>query len=246
MQTKTILRRARLADTEIIWRFRFPETEGFLRRWITGEPDNADNPIEVTDTEFADWVSSGNGMDAFGEFCLLCQQTSEHMLPYGKCVFHASAIRFDNKAWLIAAGSGVGKTTQTKTLMDLFPDQVGVINGDKPILAVQEDETVVVHSSPWTGKEGLHGAEAAALGGIFCLRRGEENAVKPLTAREAAPFLYPLIFQSFSTESVIRRAGDMAEKILNSAPSWLLTSHSIPDSTRLIYETMQQEVHHGS
>lgn len=234
---------ASLAGVPLIWAFHFPETERYLRKWITGPSEESSNAIQVSEEELSDWASFGNKVDAFAEFCLLCQQTSEALLRHGCCVIHAGAICFQNRAWLIAGGSGVGKSTQIKTLLDLYPDDVTVINGDKPVLECREDGTIIVHPSPWNGKEGWHGAETAPLGGIFLMRRGEENKVESIDPGAAAPFLYLQIFQSFTSKETIRLAGNMEEKILTSVPVWLFTNQDVPESTRLLMNTMKEASH---
>ncbi len=238
-----LIRSTNLAGVSLSWAFHFPETEHYLRKWIVGSSEDTDGAIRVSDTEFSDWASFGNTIDAFAEFCLLCQQTSEALLRKDRCVIHAGAVRFRDKAFLIAGGSGVGKSTQIRTIMELYPDEIAVINGDKPVLEAKEDGTTIVHPSPWNGKEGWHGAEAAPLGGIFLLRRGEANSIEPIAPQAAAAFLYQQIFQSYSSEEMIRLAGALEERILKSAPVWLFTNQDVPDSTRLLMNTMKEASH---
>jgi hypothetical protein len=232
-----------LGGASVFWAFRFPETEQYLQKWITGTSVDPTAVVRVSEAEFSDWASFGNKIDAFAEFCLLCQQTSEALLPQNRCVIHAGAIRFRDKAFLIAGGSGVGKSTQIKTLMEVYPDDITGINGDKPAVEARDDGTVIIHPSPWNGKEGWHGAEAAPLGGVFLLRRGAQNSIKPVAPGAAAAFLYQQIFQSYCTQEMIRLAGLMGEKILKSAPVWLFTNKDVPDSTRLLMKTMKEASH---
>lgn len=235
-----------LAGMQLTWTFRFSETAGYLRPWL-GEPLDVvpEDAIRVTDEDFSAWNGLGISYSAVGEADLICQPTSEHWMPDG-CVFHAAAIRFRDRAFLIAAGSGVGKSTQVRTLQELYPGESGIISGDKPILRCREDGSVMVHPSPWNGKEGWRGADAAPLGGIFLLRRGEENSIEPISPAQASARVFLQIFQSYRSGESIRRAGEVTEKILKSAPTWLMTNKGVPDSTRLMYQTMIQEVtQHG-
>ena len=78
---------------------------------------------------------------------------------------------------------------------------------------------------------------------MFLLRRGEENVVEPIPKEAAASFLYLQIFQSFSSEETIRLAGAMEEKILKSVPIWLFTNKDVPDSTRLLWNTVEEASH---
>lgn len=231
-----------LAGKSMTWAFRFPQTAGYLRPWLGAPLDDVPpDALRVTDEDFAAWDGRGISCSAVGEADLICIPASEALMPDG-CVFHAAAIRFMNHAFLIAAGSGVGKSTQVKTLRELYLSEVGVISGDKPILRCREDGSIVVHPSPWNGKEGWRGADAAPLGGIFLLRRGEKNAMEPLSPAQASAWVFMQIFQSYRDGDSIHRAGETAERILRSAPVWMMTNKGVPDSTRLMYETMLQEV----
>ena len=231
---------AELAGTVFTWDFHFPETKDYLRKWITGPAEDDTGAVRVSAQEFSDWEHCGNTVDAFAEFCLLCQQTSEALLPKDRLVIHAGAVHFRGRAFLIAGGSGVGKSTQIRTLQELCSGEIGVINGDKPVLECCADGCVIVYPSPWNGKEGMHGADAAPLGGIFLLRRGSENAMERVTETVAAPFLYLQIFQSFTSKESIRLAGKMEERILRSAPVFLFTSNDVPASTRLLIDTLKE------
>ncbi len=210
-------------------------------------PDNLGGScVFVRESEFSAWADAGNPVDAYAEFCLLCMPTSEALLPHDRCVFHAAALSHHDQAWLITAGSGVGKSTQCRTLMELWPEEFSMINGDKPVLEALPDGGIMVHPSPWNGKEGWHGASAAPLGGIVLLRRGDINSIVPLPKEKAAAGIFQAIFQEYREEGIIRQAAAMAEKIAESCPIWLMTSHEVPDSTKLLYECIKEEAgRHG-
>ena len=231
-----------LSGINIKCNLRFPSTAGYLHPIIQ---NNCDVEMEVyaeaavSDQQFEDWIHSGNQRDAYGEFCLLCMPVSEALLKYKRCLFHAAAISYKGKAWLIAAGSGTGKSTQCRNLLEMCPGEISVINGDKPVIEVREDGKVIVHPSPWNGKEGWHGAQAAPLAGIVLLRRGVENSLVPITKEEAAIRVFLSVFQDYTDEEAIQMAASMAEKIVNSSPIWLMTTHTVPDSTKLLCECIK-------
>ena len=119
-----------------------------------------------------------------------------------------------------------------------------VKNGYSALL--REDGTVMVHPSPWNGKENMRGAAAAPLGGIILLQRGAENTIERVEPRRAAPFVYASVFQTYDSEAAIRRAGALAARLTEAVPIWQLTNRGVPDSTRLLYDTIREEVRtHG-
>ena len=231
--------RLELAGTTVDCALRFSETKKYIRRFISAEPAEADKAIGVSETAFQDWEKVGNGIDAFAEFCLLCQPCSEALMEMDRCVFHAFALRYRERAFLIAGGSGAGKSTHGSLLIEKYPEECSAINGDKPVLELVDDG-VVVHPSPWNGKEGQHGAPATRLAGIFYLRRTDENAVKRLDGREAAICTFPMVFQSFENETVIHKAGAFTERILQRIPVFLFSSRDIEESSAMLYQAIKE------
>ncbi len=240
-----------IGSGDVRLRFSCPGTDRYFRRFRKDPAaEGAAETAEVSEPEFQKWEEAeGEKKGAFAEFCLLCMPVSEILLKQDKCIFHAAALRRKDKAWLIAGGSGVGKSTQCRTLTELWPEEFSVINGDKPALEFRKDETgnspdmgvVWVHPSPWNGKEGWRGAEAAPLVGIFLLRRGDTNEIRKLTREQAAPRVFSSVFQSYGNEEMIRGAAGFCDKLLKAVPVWLLTSSDIPESTRLLYRTISEE-----
>ncbi len=149
---------AELGGIPLGFSFQYADTSKYLRRFTTSSKNVADSQVSVSQQEFDDWAAAGNKIDAFAEFCLLCQQASKRLFDADRCIFHAAAIRWRGRAWLIAGGSGVGKSTQCRILLELWPDEFTIINGDKPVLECRKDGSVRVYPSPWNGKEGLGGA----------------------------------------------------------------------------------------
>ena len=154
---------------------------------------------------------------------------------------HAAAFRDEEKAWLIAADPGVGKSTQIRTLQELYPGTFSVVCGDRPVLQLMEDGMVMVHPSPWNGKEFWGGADAAPLAGIICLRRGEEDAVHMLRRKDAVIPVYGSLIHTAICEDIIRRAAAFADALLQGVPVWDFVNRDIPGSTELLYQKVLRE-----
>ena len=232
------------SGTELTCSLQFPETAGYLKSVITekcSETVSAPPVVSVKQEEFSAWKKAGNPIDAFAEFCLMCMPVSEALLSHNKCIFHAAALSCRGKAWLIAAGSGTGKSTLCRTLMERWPEEITVINGDKPILQLCDDDSVIVHPSPWNGKEGWHGAKSAPLAGIFLLQRGDQNMIEPATDMLKSMKVFQGIFQSFENKVMIQNAAAMAERIIQNTSVWRLISKEASESAPLLYERMNQE-----
>lgn len=228
------------AGVSLRFGFRFPETAGHLAPYVT--PDDTEGErVRVREGDWAQWRSIGGQEDAAGEYSVLSIPASEALMEQERFLFHAVAFRWRGRAWLICAGSGVGKSTQIKTLQKLYPGEFSVICGDRPILHCPDDGAVTVYPSPWNGKENWSGAQAAPLAGIILLRRGDENQVRPIKPKAAAARVFTSVFSSSETEGDIRRAAAFAERLLHAAPVWEMINLDVPDSTRLMYETILLE-----
>ena len=226
-----------LAGIELPCAFRFPETARYFGDYVTGS-DASENALTVPQADWDFWPSTGKPVDGFAEYSLFAGAASTGLLRYGRCVIHAAAFRRQGRAWLIAAKPGVGKTTQIRTLQELYPGEFSVISGDKPVLELRSDGSVLVLPSPWNGKENWRGAEAAPLAGIILLRRGEENRFEATPVKRAAIPVFLSVFSSGETAEILQQAADVVTAMLKSAPAWTLTTHQVPDSTRLLYQTL--------
>lgn len=163
---------------------------------------------------------------------------SEALLPFGRCVFHGMAFLWRGKAWILTAPSGVGKTTQYALWKILYGDEVSAMNGDKPILECRTDGTVIVHPSPWQGKENFGSMASAPLGGIVCLSRGEENRIRRLQIRDALIPLYcQIIYYAESREKAVH-ALSITERLLSSVPVWELRNVGDRASAALTHDTL--------
>ena len=101
-----------------------------------------------------------------------------------------------------------------------------------------ERAEIIVHPSHWNGKEDWKGAAAAPLAGLILLRRGEDNGLASLSPRDAALRTYTQVIQTCTDPEKMRTAADLITRLLNSVPIWQLTSFQVPDSTRLLLDTV--------
>lgn len=178
------------------------------------------------------------GSESFTEFNLLLEHICNLFLPYDRCLFHGVAICVDDRAWLITAPSGTGKSTQYRLWKELYGDKVRLICGDKPILEFQSSGDIIVHPSPWRGKERWPGSGPARLAGIVYLEQGEYNSIRRMSVSEAVVPLYTQILYQPEDETELRQAAAMLDRILRRIPVWKLVNIGDEESARLTYETL--------
>ncbi|MBO4848191.1 MAG: hypothetical protein J5586_03460 [Clostridia bacterium] len=194
--------------------------------------------VSVPDEAWAYIRRRGFVEDELSEAGLITAYASDALLETGMCLIHAVAVRKGDGAWLIAAPSGVGKSTQVRYLDMLFPGEFSVICGDRPVLQLVGDDKVLVHPSPWNGKEGWKGADSARLDGVICLKRGEENIVEPMKKTEAVIPVFEALIHSGSTAEQVRQLAAFEDELLRRTTVWRMINLGVPYSTDLLYNTL--------
>ena len=104
------------------------------------------------------------------------------LLPLkNRVVMHGVALCYQQNGYLFLAPSGVGKTTHTNLWKEHLKDNVDIINGDKPILEFTQDK-IILHASPWCGKENIFNNKTAELKAICLIDRAEKNSIQQIDA----------------------------------------------------------------
>lgn len=177
---------------------------------------------------------------AFAEYSLLFEAASNIVLPLNCFFYHGAAFLWRESAFLFTGPSGIGKTTQLLNWLKLYPDEVEVINGDKPLI-VLDHGNLIVHPSPWGGKEGFNGKRCCALKGIILLEQGDCDRINRITVNEA---VYPLFLQ-FLYKPVNERDLDYIcnyeTAILSNIPVWKLINRGTEESAKLTHNFLEHE-----
>lgn len=234
----------RLADLNIQFSFHYAGTRFYFKKFLDGTADGPESPDfcvpSVDLLALREETLRLNGNSPFAEFSLLVEPLANLLLGHGRFLFHGAAIQWHGKVFIFTAASGVGKSTQLRHWMHLFPDEISLINGDKPVIELRDTE-FYVHPSPWQGKENWGGDHTALLGGIILLERGTENWIRRIPPKEAA---YPVFLQflylpkdAWSVDKVCR----FEEKMITKVPVWKLTNTGTPASARLTHDHLISE-----
>jgi len=159
---------------------------------------------------------------------------AQALLGFGGTFLHSSAVLLDGKAYLFSANSGTGKSTHTEKWCRLFGARY--LNDDKPALRLV-DGVWMAYGTPWSGKNDLSSPEGAPVGGIAFLKRGTENAIRPMTPKEAVPLLMTQSQWKLSMKQMERQL-ELADHLLRNVPIWELTCRNDDDAARVSCEAM--------
>ena len=228
-----------VAGHPLRYAFLYPETRFFLRP-LPRRTEGDDFDIAVT----PELIEQGRNFlepdssDPYVEYRCLIELTARRLLPFGGCVFHSVSFFWRDRAWLLTAPSGVGKTTQFCNWQRLHPDEITMISGDMPALETKSDGAVWVHPSSWNGKENLFSQLSAPLGGIVLLEQGTENQIAPLSPRDG---VMPLLGQFMAvpeTEEELLAMSALLDRMLRQVPVWKLVNLGNDASTELLRGTL--------
>ena len=171
------------------------------------------------------------------EYMELCPAISSAITVFDRIVFHAVSFIWKDLAWLVTAPSGTGKSTHYCLWKLLCPDEIQIINGDKPIVYIENDE-VFVTSSPWTGKENMSQRLTAKLGGIIVLEQSDSNEITRLTVHDSIGKVFSQFLFDCNTEQEAKTACRITEKMLKT-PVWLLKNRGDIESAKLCRKTLE-------
>ena len=121
------------------------------------------------------------GIVAYREIC--------RKLPlFNAVMLHSSMIEKDGKAYAICGKSGAGKSTHTNLLLKNFGENLRVINGDKPIVRLIDNE-LIAFPSAWKGKDKLGEKITAPLKALCFVIKNKENKLEEISKSDGAELL---------------------------------------------------------
>ena len=150
-------------------------------------------------------------------------------------LLHASAIRYQERAVVFTAASGVGKTTQAE-LWHQYRD-CAILNGDK-IFLQKESDRLVAWGSPWKGSSPYAENAGAELAAIIVLEQGEENQIRKLSGMEMFRNLLPHIFFPNWDPRCERGVLDLLDEVLGRVEVYLLCCRPDEDAVALVEKTL--------
>ena len=173
------------------------------------------------------------------EFNALAYAVSKKLLKYNIAVFHGCAFFWKGMAYLFTAPSGTGKTTQYVQWKRIYGDELRIINGDKPVIRLEDDGKIIVATSPWKGKERMSGDKEAPLGGIILLEQAEANEISGMKSSDAVLRIYRQFVVTPENADEVKAVCTIEDAMLRNAPVWLLKNRGDMDSARLTHDTVE-------
>ncbi len=191
-----------IAELNISVENKFPYTEELCRDYIS-HLNRTDFSVCVTDKEILA-EDDGNGFNkGYLESLAIYRKIAEKLPDYNGFLMHGVLLDVDSLGIAFLAKSGVGKSTHMSLWKELLGERVTVINGDKPIVRIIDDEAIS-YGTPWSGKEYLHKNTSVKLKKICFIERSEKNECVKLDKSEIFEKLIVQIYQSKNPAHTIK------------------------------------------
>ena len=175
--------------------------------------------------------------DRYLETLAVYRKIADWMLDFDTLLFHGSAISVDGQGYLFTAKSGTGKSTHTRLWRQIFGDRAVMVNDDKPLLRVLEDQ-VLVCGTPWDGKHRISTNTCVPLKGICILNRAEENSIVPVSISKVLPLLLQQSYRP-SDPVALAKLLSLLEKVSKRTGLYSLGCNMEPEAALVAYNGMK-------
>lgn len=153
-----------------------------------------------------------------------------------RMLMHGAVISYNEDAYMFTAPGGTGKTTHISLWRKLLGDEVIVVNGDKPILAV-ESNGVFVYGTPWGGKENWQTNCKKRLKAVCFLQRANENSIHKINPAEYFPMLVQQVYLP-KEKKAAEKTLELLDELLKKVPFYLLGCNISEDAVRCSFEEL--------
>lgn len=176
---------------------------------------------------------------SYMETLAIYRMIAERMMEFDTILFHGSVVSVDGEGYLFTATSGTGKSTHTANWRKVFGDRAIMINDDKPLLKITEDQ-VLVYGTPWDGKHRLSTNTVVPLKGLCILTRAEENHIEKIPVAEALPMLLQQCYRP-SDPAQLTKVLMLLDKLSTRTGLYRLGCNMEPEAAIIAYEGMNRK-----
>ncbi|MGN0086158.1 MAG: hypothetical protein ACI353_01410 [Alloprevotella sp.] len=156
---------------------------------------------------------------------------------HGILLMHASVPMLEGRAYLFLGKSGTGKSTHCKLWLQHIAE-TDLLNDDNPAVRAEEDGSIGVYGTPWSGKTPCYRSLRCEAGGFLRLEQYPENVLSRQTGVQA----FASVLSSCSTmlwdkpsyeaicrtvEAVVRRVPVFYLKNLPNREAALMSYHAL-------------------
>lgn len=142
-------------------------------------------------------------------------------------LMHAAVVGRQGKGYLFLGHSGTGKSTHARLWQQAFND-AWLLNDDNPVVRLQEDGTVLVYGSPWSGKTPCYINRQLPVGAIVQLARAPHNAIRPMRLAHAYAYMLSSVSGLKFMPEMMDALYDTIARVIQTVPTYYL--ECLPDT----------------
>lgn len=217
------------------------DAQTFFQDYLTTHP-TADFSAVGGGAEAAQRIQEGLSASS-AELLSLHRSIAEQLPQFDRLLVHGAAIEYKGKGFLFTAPSGTGKSTHIRLWRQYIGKDVGIVNGDKPIIDLS-GEVPLICGSPWAGKESWQRPVQVPLEAIVCLQRGASDTICRVSPDQ---WLIPLMGQIYRPHNAeaLRRTLDLTDRLLRSVSVYRLECTPTEAAVRAAFPLLTNEDYPG-
>lgn len=237
MENFTLKLADRIIETHTRYSYCMKQCRDYL-----AEATRADIIAETTDEAIEEMRGELEGLSCgYAEHLCIYRSIAEQLPFHNRMVFHGAVISCRGDGYLFTAPSGTGKTTHISLWKKYLGENVDIVNGDKPILSVEEHGggslQVTAWGTPWAGKENWQKNCSAPVKGICFLEQSREKRIFRLRPEDCILRLMRQVYLP-SDERAAGRTLELLDKMISFVPLYLLKCDISEEAVRVSFEAL--------
>lgn len=158
--------------------------------------------------------------------------------PLRTALFHAAVIGNGGRGYLFLGKSGTGKSTHARLWLKYVPGSE-LVNDDNPVVRVEDDGTVRVYGSPWSGKTPCYKNMSLPAGGFVQLAQAPYNKIRRLKGITAYAVLVPSISGKRWDRAIADGLHETENTLAATVPVWQLDCLPDAEAAQLCSQTIR-------
>jgi hypothetical protein len=232
------MQKYKIADVILAVDLKYPRSFEQAQPYRVDDDAEPDVCIELTEAQYERELKRGFESREMVEYFLMRFLFQAKLLRFNGLVLHASAVVYENRAYLFSADSGMGKSTHTQLwIKKSGEDKAFILNDDAPALR-KFDGQWFAYGTPWSGSSPLNANAKVPLQGVGFLERAETCWAKQISPDEAAT-LFMLQTLSPLRKKTLANVLDQIVKFLVEVPVFKIGCTMELDAPRVSYEAMR-------
>lgn len=232
-----------IAEKRVDIKNKFEFTTKFCKSYLSkDQTSKADIEIELTEEEFlTEKNGSSSYSDGYVENIAIYRKLCNKFVEFDRFIFHGAVLEYENNGYIFTGRSGSGKTTHTSLWLENVKG-AKILNGDKPIVAIDGDK-LVAYGTPWNGKEGRGYNGKAEIKCLCFIDQAKENKIVELNDEEKVSSVFKQILipkNAFGVEKTL----EFANKLV-SLPIYRLYCDISEDAVKTSFEKITGENYQG-